>query len=97
MGKTEDTVDMNRINKKGCFLTVLEQLHIYVNKKQSIHLSRIYRDTDNPVYNVVIAHAPQHCSTTQLTVWQNSTHKLKFTVLTKIQRQHHTCKSLISK
>jgi hypothetical protein len=64
-------MDILWINKKGHFLDVLENFHIY-DKKQNIHLNGIYRDTDNPTFNVVIAHTPWHC-TTQLTVQQSNT------------------------
>jgi hypothetical protein len=50
------------INKKRCFLDALEQFHIYANTKQNICLNNIYRDMDNSIFYVVIAHTP-HIST----------------------------------
>lgn len=45
------------------FLDTLEPFYIYVNTKHNRHLNNIYSDVDNPVYDLILAHASQYHTT----------------------------------
>jgi hypothetical protein len=37
-----------------------KQSHTYATTKQNIHFKDLYKDTDNPIFDVVIAYTPQN-------------------------------------
>jgi hypothetical protein len=55
-GKTEDIMDIIKIENKGKHLDTLEKYHIFYAYKQHKHLNDNNIDTHNPIFNSIYKH-----------------------------------------